>query len=251
MELKSLVCPHCGANTTNAQNCEYCGSMLVRFVDKSIDISNTTYLSDSYAFPDLFVELKKNLELQTRNPEIVATMILWVDETGSNRVMISSTGFEWADDSAIEIGDDDASLLILLEFPTYLDAEFSTTNKLIDEQLAKFRSLQSFPLFMSHTCSSENDGEDYISREYAIDFGNDADGATKLVSEILIKVFGLKPTDNYDIFTNMGEEVVQTQEAWKSAHEIKQSSNSGCAGMIIALISTFSASIYSLCLLIF
>lgn len=29
-EIKTIVCPNCGANTTNHQNCEYCGSMLVR-----------------------------------------------------------------------------------------------------------------------------------------------------------------------------------------------------------------------------
>ena len=29
-EIKTILCPNCGANTTNHQNCEYCGSMLVR-----------------------------------------------------------------------------------------------------------------------------------------------------------------------------------------------------------------------------
>ena len=64
MELKSLVCPHCGANTTNMQNCEYCGSLLVRFVDKGIDISNTSYNNGDNIFPGLLTELRNNLTLQ-------------------------------------------------------------------------------------------------------------------------------------------------------------------------------------------
>ena len=35
---KLLKCPNCGANATNHQNCEYCGSLLVRFVDKGISL---------------------------------------------------------------------------------------------------------------------------------------------------------------------------------------------------------------------
>ena len=74
MELKVLKCPNCGANTTNAQNCEYCGSLLVRFVDKGIDLSKTSYTNDSVTFPGLAAELKRNLKLQKENPNVfVAT----------------------------------------------------------------------------------------------------------------------------------------------------------------------------------
>ena len=60
MEMVSLKCPNCGANATNNQNCEYCGSLLVRFVDKGIDLSNTSYLDDSLVFPGLKEKLKEN-----------------------------------------------------------------------------------------------------------------------------------------------------------------------------------------------
>lgn len=51
-ELKSYTCPNCGANTTDARNCEFCGSLLVRFVEKGIDLSQTTYLDDTETFLD-------------------------------------------------------------------------------------------------------------------------------------------------------------------------------------------------------
>ena len=33
VQVKTAVCPNCGANATNLHNCEYCGSMLVRCYD--------------------------------------------------------------------------------------------------------------------------------------------------------------------------------------------------------------------------
>ena len=69
-ELKTFVCPNCGANTTNAQNCEYCGSLLVRFVEKGIDLSHTTYLNNDAVFPGLITQLKYNLKLQEKVSEV-------------------------------------------------------------------------------------------------------------------------------------------------------------------------------------
>ena len=46
--MKAIVCPNCGANATNHENCEYCGSLLVRFVDQNIE-----YDEDNYNNPDI------------------------------------------------------------------------------------------------------------------------------------------------------------------------------------------------------
>ena len=74
-ELKSYTCPNCGANTTNADNCEYCGSLLVRFVEKGIDLSKTSYLSNTEVFPGLIKELKQNLAMQEQGDESTVTDI--------------------------------------------------------------------------------------------------------------------------------------------------------------------------------
>ncbi len=70
-----LKCPNCGANATNHQNCEYCGSLLVRFVEKGIDLSKTTYMTNEGVFPGLAEELHRNLRLQKDNPDVVVTDI--------------------------------------------------------------------------------------------------------------------------------------------------------------------------------
>lgn len=50
--MEAIVCPNCGANATNHENCEYCGSLLVRFVDQNIQ-----YNEDNYNDPEI-VETK-------------------------------------------------------------------------------------------------------------------------------------------------------------------------------------------------
>ena len=41
--MKTIVCPNCGANATNHENCEFCGSLLVRFEDQSIKFNEEKY----------------------------------------------------------------------------------------------------------------------------------------------------------------------------------------------------------------
>ena len=43
IRLQTIVCPNCGANTTNHENCEFCGSLLVRFEDKNIEFDEDNY----------------------------------------------------------------------------------------------------------------------------------------------------------------------------------------------------------------
>lgn len=243
MELKSLVCPHCGANTTNAQNCEYCGSLLVRFVDKGIDINNTSYQSGTCEYPGLLTELENNLKLQAENPnEFVCTDIIWMDSDGSRgAVSIGRSGmFYWKDSSPINLGSKDGGLIVNFEFSTYVNAEnYKDFNSKMDRQLSKFKQIKSFPLFTSHFSSyTEPEGYERYSREYAIDFGKDAEGAAALISEILSEVLGLKPTDDYDIMTNAGDaHAERARKAWNTSHGfVYNSSNGGCAGLLIAFI---------------
>ena len=256
MELKSLVCPHCGANTTNAQNCEYCGSLLVRFVDKGIDISNTSYLSGTCEYPGLLTELKNNLRLQAEKPdEAVNTDIYGVENNGRgyNSVGIGRSGmFVWSDYTPISIGSKEGGLIVSFDYSPYVDDKtYKDFNQKMDRQLSKFKQLKSFPLFTSHFCSfTDPQGEERYGRQYAIDFGKDAEGAAALISEILSEVEGLKPTDNYDIMTNAGvAQVEQARNAWMNAHGFSyNSSNSGCADLFVFLILSIlsiGATLYS------
>ena len=49
-EIKTYTCPNCGAQITNTRNCEYCGSLLVRFAVHGIDVTKTEYMNDTMYF---------------------------------------------------------------------------------------------------------------------------------------------------------------------------------------------------------
>ena len=253
MELKSYVCPNCGANTTNAQNCDYCGSLLVRFVEKGIDLSHTSYLNNNEVFPGLIEELKRNLKLQEENLGIpVATDLHQQTATsGFNGTSIQSE-LMWADgtESPQFKPGTKKQLCITINFDTYTD--ISLCKEFHDEknaQLAKFRQLDSFPLFTARICTyTDFMGESRYGREFAINFGEDAEGAARLVSEILIKVFGWSPSDSYEMFTNVGHDSIYSarevlgEVTWMAAHS-SDSNNSGCLGVIIAGLTVISASL--------
>lgn len=224
-ELKSYVCPNCGANTTNAQNCEYCGSLLVRFVEKGIDLSHTSYLNDNAVFPGLVEELKRNLKLQSENPkDCVSTDLYKMFDNRWNGINITR-GLSWEDGTVSpEFDGSKKGLCIVLGFDTYMDftddPDFKDYNDEMDAQLTKFRQLDSFPLFTAHNCTfKDNNGRSRYGRKYAINFGEDAEGAARLVSEILIKVNGWSPTEPYDMFTNVGNNNInRASNAWFAAH---------------------------------
>ena len=211
MELKTIVCPNCGANTTNVRNCEYCNSLLVRFVDKGIDVSKTSYLAGDCIYPELPTALKQNLRLQEEHPfePVVTTDILWVKEKLCSVSILRPGEALWLDDTPIDLGSCDEGLIVLFAF--------YDNHKLERDQLVKFKKLPSYPLFTSHNSLVE---EVYV-REYAINFGKDAKGAAMLISEILSQVYDLNPTDDYDIITNASEQtVVNARNVWLKAHNL-------------------------------
>ena len=227
MELKTYVCPNCGANTTNTQNCEYCGSLLVRFVEKGIDLSHTSYLNNNAVFPGLVEELKRNLELQSENPkDWVATDLLRKINDSMECISIVN-GVSW-DDSVSPEFDGNKKLCVVLDFSTYTDvSSYKDFNDKRDAKLAKFRQLDSFPLFSVHNETSEDQqGCLRYDRSYAINFGEDAEGAARLASEILIKVEGWSPTEPYDMFTNVGRGIERARNAWIGAHGFGDDSGS-------------------------
>lgn len=257
MELKTYVCPNCGANTTNAENCEYCGSLLVRFVERGIDLSHTTYTNNDAIIAGLIPELKRNLQLQKDNPlgTVITTDIFKLNDDGSCASMnIHSSGCQlaWADDTIASFPTDKRGFRIAVDFSTYaVDNTLIDVNTLrdfnskMDAELARFQRLDSFPLFTPHQGAVTDDqGAARYGREYAIDFGQDVEGAARLISEILIKVKGYSQDTVFDIFTNVGSDIERARNGWYAAHGIAV--NDGCAGVLLVGLILTGASIAAL-----
>lgn len=215
MEEKLLRCPNCGANATNHQNCEYCGSLLVRFVDKGIDLSKTSYTSNAEVFPGLIQNLQQNLRMQESSNESVITDIfreIGKQEENSNGHVLSGvrTGrCTWSDGQDIRIAKGNKGLQVGLVFQWVLENNDNEKvikfNHLTEEHLSQFEKLESFPLFTPHTSYGKTFGMKTKSCDYAIDFGQDVEGAARLISEIMQKVYQIPYTEKIDIFTNSGK----------------------------------------------
>lgn len=71
--LKALVCPNCGANSTNMQNCEYCGSVLIRLAYNNLPINQELYDENAFVYYGLEDELKRNIHLQRQEQKFICT----------------------------------------------------------------------------------------------------------------------------------------------------------------------------------
>lgn len=218
-----ITCPNCGANTSNHLNCEYCGSLLVRFADLKIDISNSAYFNNEIVFPGLIENLTKNINSQTGGFFPVGTDILIDDDTmatGLDCLCVIETGaLLWQDNSRVfSFGKKGLAILISFAFQgddDLLDDKerdrIRRQNERQQQRAREFRKLQSFPLFK---CKMSNDSSLINTRysEYAIDFGYDIEGAARLISEILIKVYNFKSDDVPQIFTGSKKELLENRK---------------------------------------
>lgn len=210
-ELKSYVCPNCGANTTNAQNCDYCGSLLVRFVERNIDLSGTSYLNNDKVIPGLIKHLEQNLLAQKTGRDVI-TDIYFKNERGEyDSIFVLPQGIaSWKEGAPVYIGGSDDGLLIVVSFLECLNSgydEFNKNGKLSEQ---KFKQLPCSHLFTPHAgfYTQENGLKIKIS-EYAINFGHDPEGAARIISEFFAKVYGISSDDpSIEIFTNAGEEAI-------------------------------------------
>lgn len=215
MEANVIKCPNCGASSTNHTNCEYCGSLLVRFVDKGIDLSATSYLTNSKVYAGLIDALKQNLDRQELSESAVETGIFY---KSSPTVKLSrkrhgvatvfrSGSTTWSDGDPIKLGDKNRGLVIKFSFDIHAEGN-DVSDKRIERQHQDFKSLGSFPLFTPHSGVYMRPGSSsrFRSQEYAIDFGQDVEGAARLISEVLSKVYGI-PEDAQLVYLGEGEEV--------------------------------------------
>ena len=223
--IKTYTCPNCGAQITNTHNCEYCGSSLVQFAVHGIDVTKTEYMNDDYVFPGLKEELEKNLKLQTEHPySAVATEIFWEFPDGAvNPFSIRRSGSltGWSDNTPIDLESRDNGLRIALDFCKFNDSSaHKEFNDRMDSKLSKFKKLDSFPLFTSHYSHSINpvDETERYGYQYALDFGEDVEGAARLVSEILTKVYGVSLEENFYMYTNAGRLIGRAREIWSCIH---------------------------------
>lgn len=254
MEARVIKCPNCGASSTNHTNCEYCGSLLVRFVDKGIDLSTTNYLTNDKVYAGLIDALQKNLDRQELSDSTVETGIFY---KSSPTVKLSrkrhgvatvfrSGSTTWSDGDPIKIGDKNRGLVIKFSFDKHAEGN-DVSDERIEKRHQKFKALDSFPLFTFHTGIYMRLGSSsrFRSQEYAIDFGHDVEGAARLISEVLSKVYGI-PEDAQLIYLEENEVLPSEKNNDKNQNEEKKTDDEQYKWESYSLIAGIIAGIIAL-----
>ena len=177
-------CPNCGASITNSLNCEYCGSLLIRFEAQNIPLNLVKYGKDGFSFPGLEDALKKNIELQKKYPG-VDTCTDIDESTGTVNLQVSKSGM--IEGKAFDVFTDKPGLEIALRFSAAKGADI--------QYWKVFEKLDIFKLFKINDLVL--DGAKPFKECY-IDFGEDYVGASRMLSTIIKEVYGL---DESTVFT--------------------------------------------------
>jgi hypothetical protein len=169
--MKIVQCPNCGASATNLQNCEFCGSLFVRYDDNNLDSgqlfdNNSKFVG--FMFPGLEHELCKNLSQQTDSTFIVT------DVSYKGNIILQIVQTTGLDNLLGETPKSFPGIAVHVPFASDKEVEYE-----------RFIGIEESKLFISSYDSQLR------CHDFAIDFGNDSVGATYLSTLYLMKQEGL------------------------------------------------------------
>ncbi len=236
--METIVCPNCGANTTNYQNCEYCGSLLVRFENKHLPLDLTRYGHDAFTFNGLKEALRNNLEEQQKSngQNHVHTFIRYGDTTllevmnpraTQNPVNFQIGGYDYHIDP-FDINNINALSLTLCirfyKFSTRLGRSWD-----MSEERDRFLSMDIAPLFSVREDNLLTDANlvSGVVYSYFIDFGQDYEGAAKIISQYLLAQYNITGNDysalSYHSEINTDAEIMQSNRTLQKKVQKEQS----------------------------
>lgn len=223
MELHSITCPNCGANTTNPFNCEYCGSFLVQKAHQGIDLTDYVQIATQYANPIVSQYTKDVVDKIKSNPKASSFFQIYRREDDSVRVFEVGSNNDYKKEGYKQLSDGISIWISPTEMGGVLD------NKI----LKRLKNTPLYKLFDKVPCLAAGDKrpiemipEDEVM--YVADFGFDAEGAALVVSQLLLDVFMME-LDDVEVVTDKGTQCTLSGEPI--------SNNSGCLGVLVLLLA--------------
>lgn len=190
MEAQTITCPNCGANTTNHQNCEYCGSFLVRQVSRGVDVSNYIERIPSYHNEVILKLLKKSEDIikQLRN--------LGLDNANYPALFIKF-GNAW-------VGNETTGILVYYDNAKDSYCISIATVELEGLGVSKEDFMNSeIGSFFTYSEEDCQDTDEWDMSTFEIGFGHDINGAADFICQLLDKVFRKKVNQvNYQLTIN-------------------------------------------------
>lgn len=244
-QVKSVECPNCGANATNLDNCEYCGSLLVRFKDLNIPIDDSRYGKKAFRYAGLADALKANLEeqgrtdgqnhistfirnqnlgieLQVLNPRAAKDIIYFNFESSFNQQSSYHTM------PINHFVGDEKSLIICFRFVELKGESFDKHIALINQEYQgrkmRFSAMREFLLFeyVEEKLLTEAGIKAGKCHSYYLDFGQDYEGAASVITQYLQFIYNLP--QNQDILLEY-EQSSQTEEEYETTVKSVKSSS--------------------------
>jgi hypothetical protein len=190
--MQTIQCPNCGAAATNLKNCEFCGSLFVRY--EATGLSRQGLFSEQNQFTGFIFHGLENFLLEN------------LDEQKNGHHWMTNINHQYTvqpDGSFLDIAVYNPASGIPgsknhpLSAPPALGIDLSfwqtSSNKIYESAFLRLPESKLFRLTF----------DDPELRVYNIDFGNDALGAGYLISLILIKVYGIPQNDTRVSFSNV------------------------------------------------
>ncbi|MBR4134884.1 MAG: hypothetical protein IKU03_00515 [Bacteroidales bacterium] len=184
MDVKTIVCPNCGASATNFHNCEYCGSFLVQRAHEDVDLTDYVKSSSKYVNEGILKEVKKFIEFVKNNPDSDSSLnILYKDrdiislESNSNPILMEAYDLEIPGVCICLLPEEYEGIL----------------NKKMTE---RFENSSLYNTFKKESCYADDNRLPseipWNESQYYVDFGFDHQGAALVVSQFLEDVVQLK-----------------------------------------------------------
>ena len=197
-----IVCPNCGANTTNRRNCEYCGSALVRFADQNVAIDQNVFGKNALSFSNVATALKKNLELQNdlSSSEVVLTEFIldqksahdfdvWVyggNITSETRYVSNSLIYSFNIGDANIPSSSEPRLILCFATP-FME---HTRERFLKSCYVSLFSCADIPLYVKGEVWEKKKGNRFTDRYfYYLDIGQDYESATKIITDIYQRIY--------------------------------------------------------------
>jgi len=220
---KTITCPNCGANPSNMMNCEYCGSMLIRFAENNITVDDTKYGKTARIIPGLMDALQTNLSLQEAGlDESISVTEITCQGFTYQIVPTSEATFGMKMNNPFE--SQGCELTFRLPFATRsFDANAAANARL---RLALFKEMDCFILFKQINAP---DGEYFF-----INFGADYETAARMLTSIIYELTG----DTYYECNTYSIEKEITDINTEGLVDLKENKLSAKAKTILYIIGT-------------
>ena len=244
-QVSTIVCPNCGANTTNRKNCEYCGSVLVRFVDQNVAIDQNVFGKNALSFSSVATALKKNLEMQNdlSPTDVVLTEIMNGRKTPDPDIWVyggnvtSETRYCFSARHCFNIADanipSSSEPRLILCFTTPVGNSKSMFKR---SCYANLFSSADIPIYLDKDGTLRmiekigEKGRPFNRDLYYLDMGQDYESATKIITDIYQTIYGVSE-DEIEVKTEK-----LSLEQQRNYVLIRFSESSGCSVALLPIL---------------